>query len=326
MDLRLYEGAEAAKGRQVATIGAAIRHDGIGLAILLEQTDLDHLKLQAGSEGNEYAVTVESVKCFAVENLASVNEAGGSGEGGSGAAGGSGAGGSGTVAGSDSVAPTKRRKTGGRKRRELTPADKAHGLNPFSTKGDVARIQKRQKREENAAKRGKPLKPLKPRMNRKWPVALKEQAVAIYFAKFQVGTQWSACQKELVKLPGFAGVTAANIRSWVVALAARATLEPNEYGLLVTQNGRRPVLPAELYQELITLVKGLAATRAIRVCASSMLPVVRPMIVHRLGADVIRPGSGGFVCGPKFLQQLFVHFHLLERSQRRPMPPPCNLF
>ena len=52
----IYEGAEAAKGRQVATIGAAIRHDGIGLAILLEQTDLDHLKLQSIGERRELVV------------------------------------------------------------------------------------------------------------------------------------------------------------------------------------------------------------------------------------------------------------------------------
>jgi hypothetical protein len=308
----IYEGSKAAKGRQVAAIGAAVEHDGLGRAILLEQVDLDHLQLQAGTEGNEYAVSVESIKCFAVENLASVEAAGagagdagvgGSGEVGSGA-GGSGAGGSG-AASSGVVAP-KRRKTGGRKRKELTPVDKSHGLNPLSTKADVQRVQKRQKREEAAAKRGKPLKPLRVQMNRKWDPAIKEQAVALYHSKFATadGKGWEPCTKELLKFPGYEGLTSANLRSWVVLAAERVQQEPNEYGLMVTRAGRTPTLPAELYEEIKTLVKGLAAARAIRVCSSSMLPVVRPLIVHRLGADVIRPGRGGFIVGPKFLKQL----------------------
>jgi hypothetical protein len=35
-----------------------------------------------------------------------------------------------------------------------------------------------------------------------------------------------------------------------------------------------------------------------------MQPVVRPIIIHRLGTDVIRPGKGGFLAGPNFLQKL----------------------
>ena len=285
----VYEGTKAAKGRQVATIGAAVEHDGFGRAVLLEQVDLDYLQLQAGTDGNEYPVRVESVKCFVVENPAAI-DADGSGAGGSGAA------------GSD-VTP-KRRKTGGRKRTALTQADAFYGLTPLSTKGDVQRAAKRKKREVAAIKKGSPLKPLRTQKNRKWPVALKEQAVKLYHRQFAANNEWSACRKELGKLPGFDGVTAANIRAWVITSAARAEAKPNEYGLLVTRAGRPPVLPAELYEEVKALVKSLAASRAIRICTSSMLPVVRSLIVHRLGADVIRPGRGGFIVGPKFLKKL----------------------
>ena len=287
----VYDGSKAAKGRQVAMIGAAVEHDGLGRAILLEQIDLEHLQLQAGAEGNEYEFRVESNKCFAVDNLELVK-----------AAGSSGAGGSGT--GDSDVVQRKRRKTGGRTRKELTETDKSHGLNPLSKKADVERVQKRKTREEEARKRGKPLKPVKPQMNRKWPPALKDQAVAVYNAKFSVGKEWQACTNFLLNLPGFEGSTRANVQSWVIAHAKRAAHEPNEYGLLVIQTGRPPVVPPELYEELKTLVKSLAATGAICVCATSMRPIVRSTIVHRLGTDVIRPGKGGFTCSNPFLHQL----------------------
>ena len=73
----VYEGTHASKGRQVAEIGAVIQHDGIGPATLLEQVDLNQLQLQAGTEGSEYAVTVEASKCFAMENLHADKETGG---------------------------------------------------------------------------------------------------------------------------------------------------------------------------------------------------------------------------------------------------------
>ena len=79
---------------------------------------------------------------------------------------------------------------------------------------------------------------------------------------------------------------------------------PNEYGLVVTRAGRPPRVPPEFYEELKTIVKNLAQTRAIRVCASSMQPVVRSLIVHRCGTDVIRPEKGGFMVGVKFLTKL----------------------
>jgi hypothetical protein len=307
-----YGGTKVATKYQVAAVGDTVEHEGIGQAVLLGQTDDEQLQLQVGSEGKEYMVTVPSRDCFVVGSEpspiaegAAVDEAGGSSAGGSGAAS-SGAAGSGSGAGNSAgsgVAP-KRRKSGGRKRRELTPEQASYGLSALSTKADVEHVQKRQKREAAAAKRGRPLKPLRAQKNRKWPAALKEQAVALYHRKYGGGKDWVPCTKELVKLPGFEGLTSANLRAWVIVTAARAEQEPNEYGLLVTQAGRAPVLPAELYEELKTLVKSLAATRAIRICASSMQPVVLPIIIHRLGADVIRPGQGGFLAGPDFLQKL----------------------
>ena len=287
----VYDGSKGTKGRQVAAIGDVVEHDGLGRAILLEQMDREHLQLQAGTDGLEYAVTVESAKCVAVEHLKETTQGGGSGAGGS----------------NDDVISTKRkqkRKSGGRKRKELNEMDMKHGLNSLSTKAEMERVQKRQKREQIAAARGKPLKALKIQKNRKWPPALKDQAVQVYHTQFAVGEQWTACCNELLKLPGFVGLTAANLYSWVHVAAARAKQEPNEYGLIVVQNGRRPTIPAELYQELILVIQGLASTRAIRVCASSMRPVVLPMIIHRLGAAAIRPGTGGFVCGRTFLMKL----------------------
>jgi hypothetical protein len=285
----VYEGDKAPKGRQVATIGAAVRHDGIGSAILLEQVDLNQLQLQAGPEDSEYAVIVESAKCFAVDNL-HVKETG---------AGSSSAGGE---------PKAKRRKSGGRKRHVLTEEEQSHGLNSLSTKADVDRVAKRLKREEAAGKRGKPLKPLRARKNVTWPTELKEQAVSIYLSKYAAGEDYEPCTQHLLTLPGYnrAGrkLSRALLRAWVLKAAESALQEPNEYGLIVTKAGRNPTVSAELYEELKSMVKSLAATRSIRVCTSSMQPVVRTLIVHKLGAEVLRPGSGGFVCGRTFLRQL----------------------
>ena len=286
----LYEGAKAPKGRQVAEIGGAVEHDGIGGAILLEQVDLDTLKLQAGEEGSEYAVTVESAKCFAVANFDPSKSSGGSG------AGSSGAGGSG--------AKPKRRKTGGRKRKELTEQDSSRGLSQLSTKAEVDRVAKRVKREEAAEKRGKPLKPRRLKKNRSWPPALKEQAVAIYQSKYAAGEQYEACTQHLLNLPGYAGLSRALLRAWVIRASEEAAQTPNEYGIVVTRAGRPPRIPVEFYEELKATVKNLAQTRAIRVCASSMQPVVRSLIVHRCGTDVIRPGKGNFIVGHMWLQML----------------------
>jgi len=298
----VYEGTKASKGRQVAQIGATVEHGGFGRAILLEQVDLYRLQLQAGAEGSEYGVTAEASKCFAVENLHVDKEAGGTGTGGA-DAGGSGAGSSG-AGGSATDQPRKRRKTGGRKRKELTPQDRSRGLNPLSTKADVERMAKRAKREDAARKRGKPLKPLRAKKNRAWATALKEQAVEVYHSQYTVGEGYAACTEQLLKLPGYDGLTSALLRSWVLVLASRAEQTPNEYGLIVTTVGRKPRVPPEFYEELKGIVKNLAATRAIRVCASSMQPVIRSLIVHRCGTDVIQPTKGGFIVGPMFLQKL----------------------
>ena len=291
-----YNGSKGPKGRQVAMIGAAIEHDGIGLAVLVSQTSATHLDLQAGPEGNEYAVTIESVQCRAVDNLEVVQQSVTSGAG----AGSSGAGGSGAE-----EPPKKRRKSGGRKRKELTEEDVGRGLTSLSTQADVERIQKRRRHEEAAAARGKPLKPLRARKNRTWSAEIKEQAVAIYRSKVSaVGEGYEACAKHLLVLPGYKGLTPALLRSWVLVLGARAQQEPNEFGLIVTQAGRPPSTPPELYEELKSMVKGLAQTRAVRVSTTLMQPVVRSLIVHRLGAEVFRPGKGGFLAGSVFLKRL----------------------
>jgi hypothetical protein len=278
----VYEGENSPKGRQVARIGATVEHVGISRAILLDQVGLEHLQLRAETEGNEYAIIVDSAQCFAVENLEAIPEGGTLGAGSS----------------------PKRRKTGGRKRKELTQDDQVRGLSPLSTKADVVSIQKRRKREEAALAHGRPLKPQRTKKNRKWDPAIKEQAVSFYSSCHSVGADYEACTKQLLSLPGYVGLTRGLLRAWVQLHASRAVQEPNEYGLIVTMAGRQPNLPAEFYEELKAVVKGLAQTRAIRVCVSSMQPIIRTLIVHRLGAQVIRPGMGGFIVGSYFLRQL----------------------
>ena len=200
----------------------------------------------------------------------------------------------------------KRRKTGGRKRTPLTAEQRPLGLTPLSTKAEVDYMSKRAKREEKAVERGKPLKPQRPQKNRKWATEMKEQAVAIYHSKFAAAKQnsYEACTQHLLRMPGYNGMTRALLRAWVIRAAEDAPHEPNEYGLIVTRAGRPPRIPPELYEELKQTVKQLAEARAIRICASSMQPVIRSIIVHRLGTDVIRPEKGGFIVGPMWLQQL----------------------
>ena len=55
-----------------------------------------------------------------------------------------------------------------------------------------------------------------------------------------------------------------------------------------------------------------------------MQPVVHAMIVHRLGAEVVRPGKGGFIAGAFFLKKLASYCELTWRKPygdaRKPPP------
>lgn len=284
---------------QVAAVGATVMHDGFGQAVLLGQPDDKQLQLQLGAKGKEYVVTVASCDCYVVDegsHATPVNPD----QAGSSDAGASGAGASSTA---DVPAP-KRRKSGGRKRKERNQKKLAHGLHPLSTKAEVERVRKRQKREEAAKKRGMPLKPSRIQKNRTWPAELKAQAVQIYLSSFAPSKQWEACRKHLLSLPGFVGLERGHVQAWVGIHISRASQEPNEYGLIVTKAGRPPVVPEELYEELKQTILALARTRAMRVCATSMIPIVRPIVIHRLGAEVIRPGKGGFMVGHAFIKKL----------------------
>ena len=63
-------------------------------------------------------------------------------------------------------------------------------------------------------------------------------------------------------------------------------------------------LPAALYNELKEQLIGLAKTKAFTINAITLRPIALAFVIKKLGANAIRPGSRGFICGLKWLQQL----------------------
>ena len=97
------------------------------------------------------------------------------------------------------------------------------------------------------------------------------------------------------RLPGFDGVTRGHIRGWVAAALKLAVQEPNEFGLVVHQQGRPATLPESLYDELKEQLVGLAKTKAFTLTATTMRPIVLAFIINKLGVETIRPGVGRFL-------------------------------
>ena len=81
--------------------------------------------------------------------------------------------------------PAKRRKTGGRKRKELTPEEQhIYGLTPLSTKKEVLAARRRNEREAKAIDRGQPIKSKSARRNIRWDPVQKQQAISVVEEKF----------------------------------------------------------------------------------------------------------------------------------------------
>jgi hypothetical protein len=176
------------------------------------------------------------------------------------------------------------------------------------TKEAVKEVRKRKRREETAEARGKPLKAAREQKNRQWEAVYKQQAIALFNAKFSSGPKpdYASCRNELLKLPGFDGVTSANIQGWLLAESRMATQQPNELGLIVAAAGRKPTLPSEMYAELADHIKKLAKARAFTMNATTMRPLVLAFITSKLGAPSVwsRPGHGGFVASKEWLRKL----------------------
>ena len=193
------------------------------------------------------------------------------------------------------------------------------------TKAQLEEIQKRKRREATAAKRGKPLKPAREQKNKRWDPALRRQAINIYNAKYASSKNFAGCTNELCKLPGFADVTRGNVQGWVIAAAKVAAQEPNEFGLIVYQQGRPPALPEALYHELKEQLVGLAKTKSFTLTATSLRPIALGFIISKLGPETIRPGVGRFNCSYKWLRLLALAAKL---KWRKPFgdsrKPPAN--
>ena len=290
-----YSGRKGPHGMTSGDLGCTVHHDSLGDAFLVAQASPTKLMLQFGEGDGASVATVEAREvqlALAVESAGPAStssaDAGSSGD-----------------ACSSSIGNTrKRQKTG--PRTSLSAALASEVQKPrTSTKAEAEQVRNRKRREATAAAKGKPVKASRERKNRIWGVELKNQAVKLYRSQFSVGMRYTACAQHLsLHFPGFAGVSAANVHSWVEADLELADHEPNEYGLIVTTKGRKPTLKPELYNELRTQIVQLAATKAFTINTTTLRPIVLGFVMNKLGPDTIRPGRGGFVAGRSWIQQL----------------------
>ena len=175
-----------------------------------------------------------------------------------------------------------------------------------ATKGEVTAAERRKRRGEGALARGKVLKPQRGEKRPTWTETQRLQGVTLYDNLFAhtPNQGWSACASQLSKMPGFARVTAANVRSWVKARDKLAKQVPNEYGLIHTENGRPPTLSIEHMKELGVFVRQICNVKGYKVTAASLRPVALAWIIDKLGSDVIKPGKGNFIAGRMWLNRL----------------------
>ena len=148
------------------------------------------------------------------------------------------------------------------------------------------------------------------------------QAVALFRSKYLHADgqgDWTACAKELSRLPGFDGVTRGHLQGWVTADSKLSEQVPNQYGLVVFAQGAKPRLLETLYNELVDSVKQLAATRAFTICSTVLRPIALAFIVERMGEAAIRPGRGNFSCSATWIRKLA---HAAELRWRAPYGEP----
>ena len=269
------------------SLGCLVKHDVIGEAFLVARASETKLTLQVGDEGDGGLVTVEAREVqgtLAADVVTGVSSS--------------------SSAKTSAGVPRPNRKKIGPRATSSAALSSAIQKPSTVTKEVYRQIKRRKQREATAAAKGKPLKPARAEKNRTWEPELKAQAVTLYHARYAVGNQWAACAKKLEEVPGFQGVKGSHVRGWVMAAAKVAEQEPNEYGLVVTARGRKPMLTNAVYQELAEQLALLARTQAFTINSTSLRPIVLAFVVEKLGLDAIRPGRGGFICGPRYLRLL----------------------
>ena len=280
-----YGGRKAPPGMQFGAIGEPCTHDGLGSAFIVQQPSAGSLVLQFG-EGNDATLsTVDAKDVQGIEGAAVVEGAASS-----------------SAAASTSTKSKTKRRPGATRKRSITPV--AFAIQKRAMKAEVIELKKRKQREATAAAKGKPLKPAREKKNKSWDPALKKQAVDIYHTKYATSLNFAGCATELACLPSFEGITRGHIQGWVSAAAKLAAQEPNEFGLVIYEQGRPPALPEPLYNELKGQLVGLAKTKAFTMTATSMRPIVLAFIISKLGIETIRPGAGRFCASMKWLRKL----------------------
>jgi transposase-like protein len=278
-----YGGRKGQEGMSFGVIGTAVVHDQLGQGFLVGQASATLLMLQFGEGDDASIVTVDARE---VQGTLAAETVPGAGS-------------------SRSSAPRPNRKKQGARATGSAALESEIKKKRIVTKAEAREIEKRKRREATAAKKGKPLKAAREKKNRNWSEELKAQAVQLYRSNFAVGNRYTDCAKHLGShLPGFTGVSAANVRSWVEAALKLSEQEPNEYGLIVTNRGRLPTLKPELYEELKEQIVRLVATKAFTINTTSLRPIALSFVINKLGPNAIRPGKGGFVAGRTWLQQL----------------------
>ena len=256
-----YGGKKGVAGTHFAVIGDEVTHDVVGKAFIVAQPNPSSLVLQIG-EGDDS--TIASFASRQVQGL--VHEQG-------------------QAIGREATSATRGKHQSGLKRNRSQELEGDGQFMPKQvvTKAEAEEARKRKKREATAAAKGKPLKIARAQKNRTWEAALKQQAVELFNAKYAHGMKYGDCVTELAMLPGFNGVTRANVKYWVEAAAKRAEAVPNELGLVVHQQGRPPTLPSDMYDELKAQLVALAQTKAFTINSTTLRPIVLAFVIKKLG-------------------------------------------
>lgn len=231
-----YGGKQGAPGAQFASIGDSVQHDSFPMQVsIIQQPSVSALVIQVGDGENATLMSVAAcdVQASSDPGAGSSNTAGQANQ---------------------NAGKRKRLRKGARAGPSCAAQLELAPLSTAVTKEVIKEVRKRKRREETAEARGKPLKAAREQKNRKWEAVYKQQAIALFNAKFSSGPKpdYARCRNELLKLPGFDGVTSANIQGWLLAESRMATQQPNELGLIVAAAGRKPTLPSEMYAELAT--------------------------------------------------------------------------
>ena len=283
----VYGGRKGAGGMQFGAIGQHCTHDIFGEGYILQQPNESSLVMQFGDGDDAALSTVDATNVQGIAAAAVVEG----------------------VTGSSSVmAP--RYKTQGKRHSGLTRKKSSIVQAPTSaiqkraTKAEVLEVKKRKRREATAAARGKPLKQARERKNKKWDAALKLQAVNMYHSKYTTGSNFDGCAKELSHLPGFEGISRGHVQGWVSAAVKLTAQEPNEFGLVIYEQGRPPALPEAMYNELKEQLIKLVNTKAFTMTSTTLRPIALGYIVNKLGVEAIRPGQSRFSCSYSWMKRL----------------------